>query len=590
MEVKDNQFIYTNHAFDQMFGYGAKFLNEEYFSILETLKDQNILNIKDKILPLDQNINVWKGELKNFKSDGTVFWSSLKISFIDHPEYKNLIISVFSDISEHKKMEEFLLHKRKQIDELVKYPTKNPNLVLRISYTGEILYANPASNQIIETLNYKQENFIGSPMIEKIQLCVQNNRQMQFELKVNNSYFLMDLAPFQEDQIVIAYGIDITDKKKTENEILRSQKIESISLLAGGIAHDFNNLLAGILGNTNLLQLDENIKDESQVLLSEIEKSIIRTNALTRQLLTFSKGGTPLKNTESIMEIIKESAAFVLHGSKSKFILENEKKIPPVEVDIGQISQVLNNLLINADQSMPQGGLISIYVDTVKSVSIPQISDKRGSSVRIQIKDQGIGIPIENFNQIFSPYFTTKIHENGLGLATSYSIIKNHGGYLTFTSEKDKGTLFSIFLPTSKKKKVKNNQKKQLIQNFCGNVLIIDDDSIIIKFLEKMLKRIGFKVEIAHTGVEGILKYQKSLNKKEPFTLIICDLTIPGDIGGKEAMVEILKLNPEAKGIVSSGYSNDQVMARYKKYGFKGFLNKPYTYEELKHTIISVLS
>jgi nitrogen-specific signal transduction histidine kinase/ActR/RegA family two-component response regulator len=383
---------------------------------------------------------------------------------------------------------------------------------------------------------------------------------------------------------------DMTEMKKREMETIKEQKLESVGVLAGGIAHDFNNILTAIIGNISLACLQ--LEPDDVLLykrLEAIEKASLKARDLTQQLLTFSKGGTPIKKTISIVELIQDSASFALRGSNVKcdFILSDY--IWPVEVDEGQMSQVINNLLINADQSMPEGGMIKISAENIVIKAGEALPLKRGKYVKITIEDHGTGIPREHLQKIFDPYFTTKQKGNGLGLAVTHSIIKNHHGYIFAESEVGVGTIFSVYLPASQNKlsDKKPVEKKPLPGK--GKILLMDDDEIVREALGEMLESLGYTVEPAEEGAEAVELYKRALKSSQPFDVVIMDLTIQGGMGGREAIKNLLKIDSKVKAIVSSGYANNPIISDYKRYGFKGSIAKPYNVKELSEELDRVI-
>ncbi len=278
-----------------------------------------------------------------------------------------------------------------------------------------------------------------------------------------------------------------------------------------------------------------------------------------------------------------------MSGSKSKVVTNYSEKALNihVEAEAGQITQVINNLVINADQSMPDGGIIDIEIEKIKLKS-DQFPDVQGGDyVKIIIRDQGQGIEEELRDKIFEPYFTTKKNGTGLGLTICYSIVKRHGGYIDIQSKVGKGSSFIVYLPVSKVKVIKKEKVSKDKSIFKGKVLIMDDSPDIQLVTGKFLEYLGFEYEVANDGSEAIEKYKNST--ENPYIFIIMDLTIPGGMGGKKALAELLKINPQVKAIVSSGYSNDPVIANYKKFGFKGILPKPYAINDLKKVINEIL-
>jgi CheY-like chemotaxis protein/anti-sigma regulatory factor (Ser/Thr protein kinase) len=375
-----------------------------------------------------------------------------------------------------------------------------------------------------------------------------------------------------------------------EEELLRTEKLESIGILAGGIAHDFNNLLTAILGNISLVRLCVDPEDDIYERMVEAEEASLRAKDLTQQLLTFSKGGAPVKKIVSISELVRESAIFALRGSDVKCDFSVPDDLWAVEVDEGQISQAIQNLIINADQAMPEGGTIHASCKNVTICEDDIKILKDGRYVMISIKDHGVGIPEENLEKIFDPYFTTKERGSGLGLATTYSIIKKNGGHITVESEVGVETTFHIYLPASKKRPIKKEKRGKRADIIKGKILVMDDEEMVRLVARTMLKRIGYEVESANDGAEAIELYKKAKELGQPFDAVIMDLTVPGGMGGKEAIKKILDVDPEVKAIVSSGYFNDPVMADFKRYGFCGVVAKPYTIRELSEVLSALMN
>ncbi|MGD9487561.1 MAG: cache domain-containing protein [Calditrichaceae bacterium] len=383
---------------------------------------------------------------------------------------------------------------------------------------------------------------------------------------------------------------DITEHRKLENEVLKNRKLESVGLLAGGIAHDFNNLLTAILGNISLAKLNLKPGERTFDRLEDAEKATMRAKDLTQQLLTFSRGGAPVKKLSDVGILIRETSEFALRGSNVKSKISIPENLWSIEVDEGQLSQVINNLVINADQAMPEGGTLEIIADNLNAKGEKNSLLKKGKYIRLVIRDQGIGIPMNHLDKIFDPYFTTKQHGNGLGLATTHSIIKNHQGYITVKSELGNGTEFIIYLPAISKTKKAGLSGAKKITGGSGNILVMDDDDLILKACANMLKSLGYKVVLAPDGGEAIEKYTLARSSGEPFDLIMMDLTVPGGMGGKETIRKMKEIEPGLKAIVMSGYSNDPVMANYEEYGFMGVITKPFNIEELAATVGRVIS
>ena len=375
--------------------------------------------------------------------------------------------------------------------------------------------------------------------------------------------------------------IDITERKKIEEEHLKIQKLESVGILAGGIAHDFNNILTTIVGNIALAKMSQDLPENTMQILADAEEACQRAKDLTGQLLTFSKGGSPIKKIASIAEQLENSARLVLRGTNVVCEFSLPDDLWAVEIDEGQINQVLFNLLINATQAMPEGGTIQIRADNVNGNETGSLPLEDKAYIKITIKDQGIGIPKENIKKIFDPYFTTKHQGSGLGLSSTYAIIKNHNGYIDVNSEENIGTMFYIYLPAIKGQMPPKRRKRQELRLGKGKILLMDDDVNILSTVSKTLEKIGYTVEVAKEGAVALDLYKRAMESAHPFDVVIMDLTIRDGMGGREAMRKMIQIDPEVRAIVSSGYSTDTVMANYKEHGFCGVITKPYQIEAL---------
>jgi signal transduction histidine kinase len=389
--------------------------------------------------------------------------------------------------------------------------------------------------------------------------------------------------------MVAEYIRDLTEQKKLEEDLRRAHKLDSLGVLAGGIAHDFNNLLTGILGNVSMTKLGMNPENKCYAGLDKAEKAIKRASDLTQQLLTFSKGGAPIRKTASIEQIVIDSASFVLRGSNVRCEFIFPDAVWTVEVDEGQMNQVINNLIINADQSMPEGGIIKVRIENLAVGPDGMTMVKEGRYVRISIEDHGTGISEDHLHKIFDPYFTTKQKGSGLGLATVYSIIKSHDGNIGFESKVGTGTTFHVYLPASDKgmPAVIRTEEKPLSGS--GKILIMDDEELVREVASGILDHFGYEAAVCSDGNEAIELYREAKQAGEPFAAVIMDLTIPGGMGGKETMKMLLDIDRKAVGIVSSGYCNDPILAHYRDYGFRGVVTKPYSIEELSKVLYDLL-
>lgn len=384
---------------------------------------------------------------------------------------------------------------------------------------------------------------------------------------------------------------DVTEKSRTEMEMHKLGKLESVGVLAGGIAHDFNNILMAIMGNISLALTRIDPEDDIYGWLSSAEKASARAKNLTQQLLTFAKGGEPVKNIATIQEIITESASFVLHGRNVECKYEFADNLWGVEVDTGQISQVVQNLILNGSDAMPGGGEI-----TVNCTNFVNGKDtaymKVGNYVKVKVTDRGSGIPVDFLDKIFDPFFTSKNEGSGLGLAVTHSIIINHGGYIEVESKVNEGTTFTFYLPASEAMpdSEQNDEPAGVSVKGKGRIMVMDDDEMIRELVYNMLHDSGYEPVLARDGEEAIKLFMEAKEKNEPILAIIMDLTIPGGMGGEEAVREIHKIDQGVKIIVSSGYSNDPIMANYRDYGFCAAMVKPFNLKEFLSVVSSALT
>jgi two-component system, cell cycle sensor histidine kinase and response regulator CckA len=383
---------------------------------------------------------------------------------------------------------------------------------------------------------------------------------------------------------------DITEQRSLEEERLKAQKLESIGTLAGGIAHDFNNLLQGVFGYISMAKLTHDQKEKSLAMLEQAEKALHQSVSLTSQLLTFSKGGRPMKKVIDVRPVIENAVKFALSGSRAEYLLSFDDSLRPVEADEGQLGQVIQNIALNAEQAMPLGGRIEIAARNVPAESRAGVpAALRGDLVEITVRDRGMGIPPEHLPKIFDPYFTTKEKGSGLGLATSYSIIKNHDGAINVTSELGKGSMFAIHLPAAGREAEESRGPAAPRTGRKGRVLVMDDEELVRKVAYELLTGLGHDVELAGKGDEAIEKYRQAMAAGRPFDVVILDLTIRGGMGGAETMRKLREVDPGVKAIVSSGYSDDTVVSNYRDHGFAAFLKKPYDLTSLQATLNGLL-
>ena len=400
---------------------------------------------------------------------------------------------------------------------------------------------------------------------------------------------------------------DVTRKRRIEEELSRTQKLEAVGVLAGGIAHDFNNLLTVLMGNLSLIQDSIRLDPDTAKALADAETALVRARDLTQQLLTFSRGGAPVRETAKVSEVLRDSASFVLRGSKVRFELDMGQDLWLVDIDAGQISQVMQNLLLNADQAMPSGGTVHISARNVDRVPDPlggrgaagsSGAASKGRFVRIDVRDEGIGIPQDLQMRVFDPYFSTKEEGRGLGLASAYAIVRKHDGLLTVRSSPGRGTTFSIFLPGSTHGLREGSRRDPSgpiptggLPEFAGRrILLMDDDRVVRRTAGAMLERLGCEVVHAENGARVMSLYEEALDDGRRFDAVLMDLTVPGGMGGQEAVLRLRAIDENAVAVVYSGYSTDPVLAEYSDYGFDGRLSKPFRIRELAAVLEEVLT
>ena len=623
---------------------------QKYLDIAEVMlialsKDQTIQLINKKgcrILDYPEEELLGKNWLENFipeqeRHKFTVFFNDLLKGIVDPQEYYENYITIRSgeerliawhntllknergfitgllcsgeDITEQRKQEEALLASEKKYRQL--FETSSDGIVF-VKLDGTYENANKAFTDMIgysidelKKMSYKditpkkwlkfQEEVVVS-QIKMFGYCEEYEKEY---LRKDGSIFPVVIHSWLvKDENgkplrTMAIIRDITLQKRIESEKEKVKRLESLGILAGGIAHDFNNLLSGILGNISIALINNNIPSNIKTILKSAEAASIRARDLSRQLLTFSKGGDPIKKIIDISDIIKETCLFHLKNSDIKCDFNINESLSPVEADQGQISQVIQNLIINAKQSMDNKGTIHVSAsNTVLDFNNPYNLPPT-DYVLISVKDEGEGISDENIKKIFDPYFTTKekgpAKGSGLGLATCFSIIKKHDGHIFAESKLGEGSCFNILIPASNESSPELPHNTETPVTGEGNILIMDDEKMVRDVLGNMLICLGYNVEYSKTGEEAIKKYKQANKSTNPFDCVILDLTVSKGMGGKEAITKLLNFDPEIKAIVTSGYSNDQTIANFKEFGFCGAIIKPIQITELSNTMINVL-
>ena len=423
------------------------------------------------------------------------------------------------------------------------------------------------------------------------------NRELKMATRDGRTVTLLTNAGRIDDSdgdgvLIEGIAIDVSDRNRAEEDrrrldlqLQQGQKLESLGVLAGGIAHDFNNMLMAILSNISLAKKSAAGSEKILRRLKEAEEVCLRATGLTQQLLTFSKGGRPIRKTAPIAGPIGEAAAFTARGSHCKIDFRAEDDIWPAEIDEGQVVQVIQNLVLNAIQAMPDGGTITVTADNAHLTEGDVPTLEAGRYVQVEVIDAGLGISDSHLDRIFDPFFTTKKGGSGLGLATAFSIVRSHGGAIVVRSEPDRGSKFTIYIPASDKPQVYTEEHTDDSAQGHGRLLIMDDDEAVRSAAAELLETVGYEVDTAADGSVAIDLYTQAIESDRPYDAVVLDLTVPEGIGGRETMTRLLEIDPRVKAIVSSGYSTDPVMANYREHGFSGVAVKPYRLAELTQTL-----
>ena len=474
---------------------------------------------------------------------------------------------------------------------------------------GEFTYISPSIEHMLgytpqefctHYTRYLTDSPLNDDVVRHTNLSIQGVKQSPYHIEIYHKsgavkWLEVAESPIRNESghVIAVQGIatDITERHLLEQEQLKSQKLDAVGTLAGGIAHDFNNLLQGVFGYLSLAKLKFDQKEKALAMLDQAEKALSMSVNLTSQLLTFSKGGKPVIKKTDIRPMIENAAKFALSGSRCGYQLSIAGDLWYAEVDEGQIAQVIQNIVLNASEAMPAGGTVKISADNreIPRGDSPSLPDG-GRFVRMSVSDTGIGIPERYRERIFDPYFTTKQKGSGLGLATSYSIIRNHGGVIEAASEQNRGSTFVIFLPASETEGNMETQPMASAAGKKGRILIMDDEEMVRNVAGGMVEAIGHEVESAAGGEEAIEMFRRARESGRPFDVIILDLTVKGGMGGEAAIRKIREMDPDVIAVVSSGYADNPVVSEFRAYGFAAALNKPYRADALRDCLNTLIA
>ena len=515
---------------------------------------------------------------------------------------------ILRDISDRKRLEQSLVAEK---DRLVTTLQSLDEGIITTDREGRITFFNPLAEQITE---WAHKDALSRPLQDVFRLhnevpdsgneailqfasassALTESNAPQYLITKNGNQRTISIreTPIRDHNshlmgTVIVFH-DITDQHRHQDEQQRISKLNSLGVLAGGLAHDFNNLLTTILGNVFVAKLRMVPQDPLTQNLEQAEQACLRAKELTQQLLTFAKGGAPIKTSIALGDLLRKSAIFALSGSSISCHFDIPNDLWPLDADASQLRQVIQNITINARQAMAEGGHFSIRVENAglhTLLTLPSPTLPIGNYVKISFEDQGAGISEQDLPNIFDPYFTTKPGASGLGLATAHSIIQQHQGHISVHSDIGKGTTFTVYLPSSYSTV---DVTRQTIPKGRGRILVMDDEQSIRRMVEDALTQFGYEVSVVEDGQAAIDLFSEAQTSRKAFDAVLLDLTIPGGMGGKEAIQHLRRLDPYVKAIVTSGYSDDPIMSDFQAYGFQAILVKPYKIVDLAKTLESL--
>lgn len=611
----DGTVLYDSPSIARVLGYSpTERLGRSVFEFVHPDERQNMAHGFAKFAPHAGAVAL--SEVRFVHKDGTPIWiEGVRTNLLHEPAVKSVVVN-YRDITERKRAEEALANERSLLRTVI---DTMPDPIYVKDLQGRKTIANAAEalfcqKSTVEELLGRTDaelypaDVAGRSREEEEQLLRSESGSLKYEgqlvLADGTEHWIIGSKVVLRDTKGAPIGIlgvshDITERKRMEEErqrmdhqIQQSQKLESLGLLAGGIAHDFNNLLSGIFGYVELAKknVDAGQHEKASERLSKAMNVFSRARDLSRQLITFSKGGAPAKTAGDIGRTLSETVQFALSGSNVKCEYAIAPDLRPCNYDPNQVSQVIDNIVINAKHAMPNGGLLEVSasnaaIETGSGVALPD-----GNYIKISIRDQGIGIPTEYLQKIFDPFFTTKHSGSGLGLATCWSIVKRHDGTIIVESEPGRGSAFHVYLPAAQDTLSADGSASSSSFVGQGRVLVMDDEEHIREILDEMLTDLGYTVETANDGANAVDMFQKATAEGKPFDIVMVDLTIPGGMGGKETLARLLELEKDLCVIASSGYSEDPVISAPRDFGFASSVRKPYRKTELVEAILSALA
>ena len=603
-------FLACNPALAEMHGFSSP---RELIDSITDISRQLYVDGADRRLLVKrlQQGPVTDFETRMYRRDKSIFWVRMSARKMFSPEMGEYLEGTLLDITQRKEAEQKLAEQKERLDVTLRSIGDG---VITTDTEGRVVLLNPVAEQLT---GWSQQQVAGLPLGKVFKIIDEKNRHPWADpvqqvmtnggMLNQNTRTILVARDGRERSIshsgspildmnrqtvgVVLVFRDMSEQNRLEAELIKNKKLESLGMLAGGIAHDFNNILTAILGNLSLVGLCL-AKEENEIrdLVEQAKKAALSARDLVQQLRTFAKGGEPVRKTAAIDEIIRESADFVLRGSTVACRYHFPGDLWFADIDTGQISRVIQNLVLNAKQSMPGGGFIDISCRNIRKESHDPLPLKDKLYIEVSVRDQGKGMDTKTLTTIFDPYFTTKKEGYGLGLSICHSIIRKHKGHITVESEPGKGTVFTFYVCASSRIPVQEHKDVRLSGDSGGKVLVLDDEALVGISIKKMLEHLHYQVTLVRDGQEAVDSYLEAAKSGTPFSLAILDLTIPGGMGGEDVIRELLRHDPQAKVLVASGYSDNPVMAHCQDYGFSGVLEKPFQIEELGRVLATVMN
>ncbi len=606
----NGQFLACNPALARMHGYATP---AEMIGSVTDIGRQLYVNPgdRDRFLQLLRQGPVTDFEARMYRKDGSTFWVRMSARLVTTAQGDQYLEGTLLDITKRREAEEKLAEQKERLDVTLRSIGDG---VITTDTGGRVVLLNRVAEQLT---GWSQDMARGRPLAEVFRTVsedsgrpcpdavqqvmtgsastCQEHQVLLIARDASRRNISHSGAPILDSQgrsmgVVLVFR-DITRQLLLEAEVIRSKKLESLGVLAGGIAHDFNNILTAILGNLSLIEValgrdPDTVRDMAR----QGRKAALRARDLVRQLQTFAKGGEPVRGAAAIDEIIRESADFVLRGSKVACTYHFPPDLWFADIDASQISQVIQNLVINAKQAMPGGGRLEITCANVSKKPDDPLPLAEGLYIRVTVRDQGAGMSADTLGRIFDPYFTTKETGHGLGLAICHSIIRRHGGCITVTSEAGRGTEFTFYVRATRKGPARGTAATAGDGPACGRILVMDDDPLVGESTRRMLEHLGYQVTLVADGRDAVARYRQAREEARPFSLVIVDLTVPGGMGGEETAGALRRLDPAARVLVTSGYFDNPVLANFRDHGFAGVLVKPFHVAELASALDRILA